>query len=227
MSGQPKTQGGYDPLKSKGEQLTLEEVIQKFITERVPDTLALNLGCGQRPMPGMTNVDSADIDGVEIVHDLSVYPWPFEDESVGFIYMQHFLEHVPDWTGFWNEVWRITADSGRVVAYGPHASSDRYLQDPTHCQPLLDQKFLYLSKQWRDDNLIEHYGSDNAINFIGEFNPFEAWHPNFAHLDAAAKNYHRLHSRNALTDCAWFLKALKTDESREAYLKRIAVLSGE
>lgn len=57
--------------------------------------IKINLGCGQRPLPGFINVDARDIPGIEYpntrVEDLSC----FHDNYADHIYACHVLEHVP------------------------------------------------------------------------------------------------------------------------------------
>ena len=59
------------------------------------DKTKLDLACGGAKKEGFTGVDIADIEGVDIVHDLNIYPWPFEDGSVEEINCSHYVEHIP------------------------------------------------------------------------------------------------------------------------------------
>jgi predicted SAM-dependent methyltransferase len=53
--------------------------------------MRLHIGCGSEAMAGWTNVDVADLPGVDVVLDVT-QPWPFRD--VEFIFAEHFLEHL-------------------------------------------------------------------------------------------------------------------------------------
>ena len=55
--------------------------------------LKLDLACGQSPLKGFTGVDIWD--GAEVVQDLTIYPWPWEDSSVKEIHCSHYVEHIP------------------------------------------------------------------------------------------------------------------------------------
>jgi len=215
----------FDPRRPANKQQNLEDVVRQFVADMPEGKIAVNLGSGQNPMDGFVNVDSAAIDGVDLVANLFAYPWPIESESVGLVYMSHFLEHVPDWTGFWNEMWRICADNARVVVIGPHANSDRYLQDPTHCQPLLDRKFTYLNKAWRESQHIQHYGANADVNFAMEYNTFKIWHQDYRHRDDSVKAWAEVHERNVIDDCCWFLKAFKTQGSWDAYVRNVEAMA--
>ena len=41
----------------------------------------LDVGCGRDKIPGALGVDRVALPGVDVVHDLDSYPWPFEDSS--------------------------------------------------------------------------------------------------------------------------------------------------
>ena len=57
--------------------------------------LKLNLGSGDRPLPGFVNVDVLpDARGVDVVADISEH-LPFEDCSASVVYATHLLEHFP------------------------------------------------------------------------------------------------------------------------------------
>lgn len=57
--------------------------------------MKLDIACGANKKEGFTGIDIADVPSVDIVHDLNVYPWPIEDESVEEIWCSHYIEHIP------------------------------------------------------------------------------------------------------------------------------------
>ncbi len=72
--------------------------------------MRLNLGCGSDIRPGYVNVDFRQLPGVDRIVDLSVFPWPFEDESADEILMLDFLEHFP-----YSQTRRILLECHRVL----------------------------------------------------------------------------------------------------------------
>lgn len=54
--------------------------------------LKLNLGCGDVHLDGWVNID-LDSDKADIRHDLAK-PLPYDDNTVDFIYSEHFIEHL-------------------------------------------------------------------------------------------------------------------------------------
>lgn len=123
------------------------------------DTLVkVNLACGQRCGPGSIGVDIADIDGVDIVHDLKVYPWPFEDGTVDEVTCEHYVEHLDgaEFIDFMNELWRILADGGRATIETPYLTSYRAWADPTHKSMMHEAKFVYFNREWRENEKLDH-----------------------------------------------------------------------
>jgi SAM-dependent methyltransferase len=105
--------------------------------------LTLNLGCGQKPLVGAVNVDAVAMPGVDVVHDLDVFPWPWPDDSVDEIVASHVFEHVADPIGFMSEVWRILRCRGGVRIDVPHYTSRNAFTDPTHRRYCTEETFDY------------------------------------------------------------------------------------
>ena len=49
-------------------------------------TTKLNFGCGADIKKGYINLDKSKIKGVNVVHDLNKYPWPFPGNHFDEIY---------------------------------------------------------------------------------------------------------------------------------------------
>ena len=56
----------------------------------------LNIGCGKDIKPEFVNLDNVKLPGVNLVHDLDKFPWPFEDNSFEYIRAISVLEHLED-----------------------------------------------------------------------------------------------------------------------------------
>ena len=83
----------------------------------------LNLGCGFKKKDGFVNVDAFDICKPDVVHDLNVFPYPWEDDSVAGIEMWHTLEHLDNWWGVFLECTRILKPGGYLDIRVPDESS--------------------------------------------------------------------------------------------------------
>lgn len=85
--------------------------------------MRLNLGCGSDTRVGYTNVDFRSLPGVDLVVDLSVFPWPFETSSVEEVLMLDFLEHFPygQTASILMECFRVLRSGGELVVQVPDA----------------------------------------------------------------------------------------------------------
>lgn len=128
-------------------------------------TIKLDLGCGQNKQKGFKGVDIAPGKGVDIVHDLEIYPWPFKNNSVSEVFASHYVEHVGDWCKFMNEVYRVCRDESKVTFIHPYLKTTRAFQDPTHKQFIPLERYLYADKNWRKDNKLDHYPLDCHFPF--------------------------------------------------------------
>lgn len=112
----------------------------------------LDIGCGKNKREGFVGVDQYQMEGVDVVHDLSVTPWPFEDDSVSEVNCSHFLEHLSsaNRVKFFNELYRIMETGAKATIITPHWSSNRAYGDFTHqWPPVAEMLYFYLSKEWR------------------------------------------------------------------------------
>lgn len=124
----------------------------------------VDMGCGQNCTVGPDGVkylglDFANCQGVDIVHDLTGFPYPFEDESVDEIVSNHFVEHLTgeDFMKHFNECYRILKKGGQMRVVHPYCFSVRAFQDPTHKTFIPAERYLYFDENWRVANRLDHY----------------------------------------------------------------------
>jgi SAM-dependent methyltransferase len=100
----------------------------------VSDTIRLNLGSANRPMPGFVNLDMQELPGVDKVY--RVDPWwpqlPFDDDSVSEIYANNFVEHIADTNTLIQEMWRVSVDGATWYILTPGYRDPNSWNDPTH-----------------------------------------------------------------------------------------------
>jgi predicted SAM-dependent methyltransferase len=128
----------------------------------------LDLGCGDNKREGFTGVDKYKTPSVDIEHDLFVYPWPFESDSVDEVHCSHFFEHVPglERPKFMDELYRVMKPKAQATIIVPYARSPRSIQDYTHqWPPLSEESFLYFNKTWREQNKLTHGLYDLKCDF--------------------------------------------------------------
>ena len=92
----------------------------------------LNLGCGTDIRPDYVNLDSVVLKGVDMVHNLDSFPYPFEDNTFDEIVAINVLEHLPDTIKVMEELWRICRNGAKVIIRVPYWNSVDFVTDPTH-----------------------------------------------------------------------------------------------
>src|SRR5437016_3117560 len=80
----------------------------------------LDVGCGQNKFPGAVGIDSNPRTGADFIHDLGIFPYPFNDDEFDEIICRHVIEHVPDVLGFVNELHWTTKPSGLLKIVTPN-----------------------------------------------------------------------------------------------------------
>lgn len=97
-------------------------------------TGVLNLGCGNRPIDGAVNHDRiAHRPEISVVHDLNVFPWPWEDETFDLIVARAVLEHLRcTLIESVNECWRLLRPGGELALKLPFWNHANSYADPTH-----------------------------------------------------------------------------------------------
>ncbi len=72
--------------------------------------MKLNLGCGNKSIPGFINIDVKEFEGVDYV--ASIGDLAFKNNSVDLIYASHVLEHTPQTEPILREWYRILKHKG-------------------------------------------------------------------------------------------------------------------
>src|SRR6266542_3143502 len=82
--------------------------------------VAVDLGCGRRPVPGAFGLDSVALPGVRIVADLSAPHLPFRDATLDRVYALNVLEHLADLPAAVSEIARVLGPGGRCSIEVPY-----------------------------------------------------------------------------------------------------------
>ena len=111
-------------------------------------TLKLNLGCGQKYLPGYVNCDVLPHVRADRYFDLNRFPYPFADGCADEIWMDNVLEHLDDVVVVMSELHRLLRPGGRLRLLVPYAKSDWAYQDPTHKHFFTEQSMNYFCDGW-------------------------------------------------------------------------------
>lgn len=122
----------------------------------------INLGCGTAPSEStdtieFVNVDIADLEGVDIVHDLNVFPYPFESESIDIIIMNDILEHLNNPIDVLMEVWRILKKGGKCVLRLVYWNCYYTFSDPQHRHAFTEMYFEFFCGYRRSYYMPHHF----------------------------------------------------------------------
>lgn len=166
----------------------------------------LDLGCGDRCKEGFLGVDISPDVNPAFAHDLNIYPYPFEDNSVFEIFCSHFIEHVANLKSFMEECWRILVPMGQITFIAPYYSSIRAWQDYTHVRPISENTFLYFTKEWMDVNKLSHYGVKCDFEIVRTRYYFN---PDWESRAEVARDWARKYYINVVDDIEVTLRAKK------------------
>lgn len=119
----------------------------------------LHVGCGNDILPGWVNHDLVALPGVDVVHDLTAFPWPFEANRFEEIRMYHVLEHLPDTIRTVEELHRIAAPGARVAIRVPFWNSPDWATDPTHRASFSEHSFDYFDPSTRHGRERPYYST--------------------------------------------------------------------
>ena len=103
----------------------------------------LNLGAGKDIKEKFVNHDITALKGIDSVHDLNEYPWPWDENYFEEIFALDVLEHLNDFTKSIEELYRILADGGTVTIRVPYWNHSCAYIDPTHKRGFHEHTFQF------------------------------------------------------------------------------------
>ncbi len=113
----------------------------------------LHIGPGKKTLKGAVTIDILSLPGVDIVHDLDIFPWPFKDSEFDVIFAHSVFEHLDDQIRVMEEMWRILKPQGRIIITVPHFRSTDAFTDSTHRHFFTTQSLDYFIEGKR----LSHY----------------------------------------------------------------------
>ena len=103
----------------------------------------LDLGCGNRKRPGAIGLDCNPDTDADVIHDLNVYPYPFESDSFDEINADSVIEHLDDVIKTMEELHRIARPGALVRIVVPYFRGQWAYIDPTHRHFFAAESFSY------------------------------------------------------------------------------------
>lgn len=189
--------------------LAIRTGIFRRLRRKTAKPVLYNLGCGKDQLNGFVGLDLF-AKGKDIKKtDLFRFPWVADgkkipNESVDYLYASHFIEHVPDWDGFFSEAYRVLKTGGYFEVLAPYYTSVRAWQDPDHKQAISEARFCYLNQEWLKRVHRDHFGA--RVNFEIYRNLwFYLWHGDYLSRDESAREFAKAHYLNVVEDVACIL----------------------
>ena len=110
---------------------------------------SLDIGCGRFKLPGSIGLDVVPLEGVDVVHDLDRFPYPFPSDSFDHVRMSHVVEHIQSIVLTMEEVHRIARPGALVEVVTPHYTDTSSWQDPSHRWHLNSRSFEHFEEASR------------------------------------------------------------------------------
>lgn len=108
----------------------------------------LNLGCGFNHIDDFINIDKFPENSPDLVFDLECNePFPYDDNTVGFIYGSHIIEHIKNIDALMYEIWRICKNGATCLFITPYLSSDDAFESSGHVRFMNENSWMYFDKQ--------------------------------------------------------------------------------
>lgn len=102
------------------------------MTMKSKETKKLHIGCGKDIKKGYINLDIAKLPGIDVVHDLNTFPYPFKDNTFYEILANSVIEHVDDVIKVVTELHRISKPNAVMKIRVPYFHAAGGLAIITH-----------------------------------------------------------------------------------------------
>lgn len=148
--------------------------------------MELLAGCGSRHAmqmfvggtKGWTDLVTLDINpdhNPDVVHDLTVLPYPFADDTFDQVHVYEVMEHLGqqgDYKTFfaqWAEFWRILKPGGFLLGSSPSPQADWAWGDPGHTRIIGPECLTYLVQTEYDEQVGKTQMTDYRFCYAADY----------------------------------------------------------
>ena len=113
----------------------------------------------------------------DVVHDLTKFPYPFEDDTFDEVHAYEVLEHTGrqgDYEFFfkqWEELWRILKPDGFFCGTCPDLTSRWVWGDPGHTRVIAPESFIFLNQPQYEMQVGKTPMTDYRFIYKADFEP--------------------------------------------------------
>jgi predicted SAM-dependent methyltransferase len=158
-------QAGQDYVR---EHATYHNRLKQLLAKT--DDLKINLGAGQDQFEGFVNTDRVRLPGIDVVHNLVEFPYPFPDACASEMRAVDVLEHLPNYVAdgrpgviaFIEECHRILKPGGELYIQTPGYDAEFLWLDPTHVRGFHPESMDFFDPD-------KHYGQTTGFYSEAKF----------------------------------------------------------
>lgn len=133
--------------------------------------MKLNLGCGHNKFAGCVNVDAFQECNPDVVFNVEVTPWIWDDSSVDAVIFNHSLEHMGQqssvFLGIMKELYRVCKNNAVIEINVPHPRHDNFISDPTHVRIITPALFALFDKKNNDEWKLKGFPNSPFAHYLG------------------------------------------------------------
>jgi len=118
--------------------------------------MKLNLGCGINAMEGYVNLDRTNLPGVDTIHNLNIFPYPFRDNQFEEVMAMGVIELLDNFIKVMEELHRITIPGARIIIRSPLFPNQCSAQDPLTKKFITFNSFDYFKPNVKN---LAHYST--------------------------------------------------------------------
>ena len=107
----------------------------------------INIGCGLNKKDDEFGIDINPRSNADMIFDLNIIPWEIEDSKFEIVYCDAILEHLHNFFGVMEEIWRISKNGAKIYINVPHFSDTAMYSDPNHVKFFSSNSFRNINRK--------------------------------------------------------------------------------